>query len=220
MANTENQLFTVEEALSRLGQTRHQGCLLVSKDNALIHIYVQDGFIVRAFGGEIEGKEAVEKALHTAGATYTWLKNIQPPDPEKNIHLHIAEFVLNHGDINQPKNHQTVRLGKTAVKTEGEINFRYFLVPKDQQTVKHYLTKVATVVGRDKSSDLVIDNKDVSRRHCILDIQARGLHILDLDSSNGTFINGILVKDGYLEHGDLIELGPCGLIVNRESNKL
>jgi hypothetical protein len=219
MDMSENQLFTVEEALTRLGQSKRQGCLLVSKDNELIHLYVQDGFIVRAFGARSEGKASVEKALHSPGATYTWLRDIQPPHPEKNVHLHIAEFVLKYGDINRPppSSTETGKIGTPRVKNGGDIQFKYFLVPKNQHTVKHYLTKITTVVGRDKSSDLVIDNHDVSRRHCILDVQSRGLHILDLDSSNGTFVNGILVKDGYLNPGDLVELGPCEFIVNRES---
>lgn len=220
MDTSENQLFTVEEALTRIGQTRRQGCLLVSQNNELIHLYVQDGFIVRAFGVNSEGKQSVEKALHSPGATYTWLRDIQPPNPEKNVHLHIGEFVLKYGDINQPKTTatETGKIRKTGVKPEENVKYKYFLVPKDQQTVKHYLTKAATVIGRDKSSDLVIENNDISRRHCILDVQSRGLHILDLDSSNGTFVNGILVKDSYLNPGDLIELGPCEFIVNRESS--
>jgi hypothetical protein len=214
---SESHLFTVEEALARLGESRRQGCLIVSKDNELIHIYVQDGFIVRAFGARREGKESVEKALHGTGTTYTWLRDIQPPNPEKNVHLHIGELILRYGDINRPSSPETAKIPPVKAKNGGDVQYKYFLVPKNQHTVKHYLTKVTTVVGRDKSTDLVIDNNDVSRRHCILDIQSRGLHILDLDSSNGTFVNGILVKDAYLNPGDLIELGPCEFIVNRES---
>ena len=220
MDTSEHQLFTVEEALARLGQSRRQGCLLVSKDTHLIHLYVQDGFIVRAFGPGSEGKQSVEKALHAKGATYTWLRDVQPPNPEKNIHLHIGEFVRKYGDITLPQSKETGKIPSALTKNGEEVQFKYCLVPKDQHTVKHYLPKTATVIGRDKSSDLVIDNNDISRRHCILDVQSRGLHILDLDSSNGTFVNGILVKDSYLNPGDLIELGPCEFIVNREaSNK-
>ena len=62
MTSANNQLFTVEEALSRLGQTREQGCLLASKGAELIHIYVQDGFVIRAYSGVKEGEEAVDQA--------------------------------------------------------------------------------------------------------------------------------------------------------------
>jgi len=40
---------------------------------------------------------------------------------------------------------------------------------------------------------------------------------LDLDSTNGTFVNGLLVRDGQVNPGDRIELGPCMFTLNREA---
>ena len=217
MTNTDNQLFTLEEALSRVGQNRAQGCLLAFKGTELIHIYVQDGFVVRAHSPVKVGEAAVEQALHLADSSYTWLRGVQPPNPAKNIHLNIRELTTKHGNINKPKIIETSRLAGGVEKKETESKFKYFLVPQDKPTEKLFLTKISTVLGRDKTSDLMIDNSDVSRRHCLLDIQARGVFILDLDSTNGTFVNGILVRDGYLNPGDRIELGPCGFTVNREA---
>ena len=216
MTTTDNQLFTVEEALFRLAQTREQGCLLASKGAELIHIYVQDGFVIRAYSGIKEGEQAVDQALHLTDASYTWLRGVQPPDPNKNIYLNIRELTIKHGNITRNKVAETSRVLGMA-KKETESKFKYFLVPQDKPTDKLFLTKTSTVLGRDKTSDLVIDNSDVSRRHCLLDIQARGVFILDLDSTNGTFVNGILVRDGYLNPGDRIELGPCIFTVNREA---
>ncbi len=215
MSSANNLLFTVEEALVRLGQTKEQGCLLVSKGTELIHIYVQDGFVIRAYSGIRDGEEAVEQAMHLADASYTWLRGTQPPDPNKNIYLSIREFAAKHGNITKSKVAETSRVVGMA-KKESESKFKYFLVPQDRPTEKLFLTKTSTVLGRDKTSDLAIDNSDVSRRHCLLDIQARGVFILDLDSTNGTFVNGILVRDGYLNPGDRIELGPCMFTLNRE----
>lgn len=216
MTNTDNQLFTVEEALSRLGQNREQGCLLVSKGAEMIHIYVQDGFVVRAYSGAKEGEGAVDQALHMKDASYTWLRGIQPPNPSKNIYFNIQELIVKHGNIIKPKMIETSRLSGVE-KKERESKFKYFLVPKEKPTEKLFLTKTSTVLGRDKTSDLVIDNTDVSWRHCLLDIQSRGVFILDLDSTNGTFVNGSLVRDGYLKPGDRIELGPCMFVINRET---
>src|ERR1700733_13751356 len=98
MTNTDNQLFTVEEALSRLGQNREQGCLLVSKGAELIHIYVQDGYVVRAHSAVKEGEGAVDQALHLPDSSYSWLRGIQPPNPVKNIHLSIRELTIKHGN--------------------------------------------------------------------------------------------------------------------------
>ena len=216
MSSAPNELFSVEEALSRLGQTGAQGCLLVSKGTELIHIYVQGGFVIRAYSGVKEGEQAVDQALHLADSSYTWLRSAQPPDPNKNIYLSIREFTVKHGDITKPKMIETSRLAGVE-KKETESKFRYFLVPQERPTNKLYLTKISTVLGRDKASDLVIDNSDVSWRHCLLDIQSRGVFILDLDSTNGTFVNGVLIRDAYLNPGDRIELGPCMFTINREA---
>lgn len=215
MTNTDNQLFTAEEALSRLAQNKEQGCLLVSKGAELIHIYVQDGFVVRAHSSLKVAAEAVDQALHLKDASYTWLRGVQPPNPAKNTHISILELTAKYGNVAKPKMIATSRLGGVE-KKETESKFKYFLIPEDKPTEKIYLTKTSTVMGRDKTSDFFIDNSDVSWRHCLLDIQARGLSILDLNSTNGTFVNGTLVRDAPLNPGDRIELGPCMFTVNRE----
>jgi hypothetical protein len=219
MPSVNNQLFTVEEAFNRLGQNHEQGCLLVSKASELIHIYVQDGFVVRAYSGIKEGEAAVEQALHMSDSSYTWLRGVQPPNPIKNTFLSIRELAAKHGTLTKPQMVQTGRLAGMEKKEieSGEAIFRYFLVPQERLMEKLYLTKTSTVMGRDKTADLVIDNTDVSWRHCLLDIQTRGVFILDLDSTNGTFVNGILVRDGQVNPGDRIELGPCMFTLNREA---
>jgi len=216
MTNTDNQLFNVEDALARLGQNKQQGCLLVTKGTELIHIYVQDGFVVRAHGSGKEGPEAVDQAIHLRESSYTWLRGIQPPNPVKNTHISILELTAKFGSIAQPKMIATGRLGAVE-KKETESRYKYFLVPADRPTEKLYLTKTSTVMGRDPTSDLFIDNSDVSWRHCLLDIQASGLSILDLNSTNGTYLNGKLVQNAHLNHGDKIELGPALFTVNREA---
>ncbi len=89
MTNTDNQLFSVEDALIRLGQNKYQGCLLVSKGAELIHIYVQDGFVVRAIGSAKEGPEAVEQAIHLKDSSYTWLRgNPAAESDQEHPHEH------------------------------------------------------------------------------------------------------------------------------------
>lgn len=219
MSSLNGQLFKVEEALSRLGENKEQGCLLVSKGAVLITIYVQNGLVVSATSGHKNGEDAVDYALHLADASYHWIRGVQPPDPSSNIHLNIHGFILTNGSIYKSKTAETGKLRSRVADTGAESNYRYFLVPESQPTVKLFLTKTATVLGRNESSDLVIDNADVSGRHCILDIQSRGLFILDLDSTNGTYVNGVFVKDGYVNSGDVLELGSYRLTVNRESQK-
>jgi hypothetical protein len=212
-------LFSAEEALGRLGQNKEQGCLLVSKGAEMVQIYVQDGFVIRASSRAKEGEDAVDLALHMTDALCTWLRGVQPPLNAKNIHLSILELTVKHGDVTKPKMIVTSRLAGTP-KQENAGVFKYFLIPHDKPTERIYLTKSSTVMGRDLTADLVIDNTDVSWRHCLLDIQTRGVFVLDLDSTNGTFVNGTLVRDANLNPGDLLELGGCKFTLNREAPQL
>jgi pSer/pThr/pTyr-binding forkhead associated (FHA) protein len=132
------------------------------------------------------------------------------------LHLSIREITATQGAAAKPKMIETSRL-TPAHKIENEPLFRYFLVPQNKMSERTYLTKTSTVLGRDPTADVVIDNTDVSWRHCLLDIQTRGVFIRDLDSTNGTYVNTILVRDGQVNPGDRIELGPYSFTLNREA---
>jgi len=218
MASVDPQLFTVAEALMRLAENKEQGCLLVFKGAELIHLYVKDGFVIRASSGTKESEQALEQAIHLPNVSYTWLRGVQPPPADKLIFLNLKTFMAAHTQATKPKMIETSRLaGSEKKEKEADPKYRYYLVPQDKLMEKIYLTKTSTVLGRADTSDVVITNSDVSGRHCILDIQTRGVFILDLDSTNGTFVNGNLVRDSYLNPGDRIELGPCLYVINREA---
>jgi len=218
MTSSDNQLFSPEEALSRLGQNKEQGCLMVSKGSELVSVYVQNGFVLHATSGTRKGQDALDYAVHLSEASYQWIRGIQTPDPSGNIYVNIEEFLFKHGNLGD-KIAETGRIRTRTASVAAEKRYSYFLVPESQPTVKLYLTKTATVLGRDKTSDLVIDEHNVSGRHCILDIQSRGLFVLDLDSSNGTYVNDLFVRDGYVNHGDILELGSYRMTINREVRK-
>lgn len=69
------------------------------------------------------------------------------------------------------------------------------------------LTKERTILGRRPDSDVVIANMAVSGRHACLIQQDQQVTIEDLDSTNGTYVNGRAVKNALLQDGDLIEIG-------------
>jgi len=62
-------------------------------------------------------------------------------------------------------------------------------------------------VGRDPSNLLSISDPSLSRRHCALVRDNEGYKIRDLDSRNGTSVNGVSVKEAQLRHGDQISVG-------------
>ena len=69
------------------------------------------------------------------------------------------------------------------------------------------LTKDRTSLGRRPYNDVVIDNLAVSGEHAVLQMTGADVHIEDLNSTNGTYINGKAVKKQLLRHNDTIEIG-------------
>jgi len=67
------------------------------------------------------------------------------------------------------------------------------------------------VIGRDPRCELPIAAADVSRRHARIAADEEGHRIVDLGSTNGTWVNGRPVTSRRLEPGDRIELGSCVL---------
>ena len=62
-------------------------------------------------------------------------------------------------------------------------------------------------IGRDASNDLPIGDPSVSRRHCLIYREPGGYKVRDLDSRNGTLVNGEAVQDRWLHHLDEITIG-------------
>ena len=69
------------------------------------------------------------------------------------------------------------------------------------------------VVGRGQDADIVLSDESVSRRHAIITITDSGATIVDLDSHNGTFINGQRVKSAQVLEGDELRLGESRLVL-------
>ena len=60
------------------------------------------------------------------------------------------------------------------------------------------------VIGRGSDCDLVLDEVEMSRRHAVIENSGDGIYLRDLGSSNGTFVNGVQVRDAVLHPDDQI----------------
>jgi pSer/pThr/pTyr-binding forkhead associated (FHA) protein len=69
------------------------------------------------------------------------------------------------------------------------------------------LTKDRTTLGRRPYNDIVIDNLAVSGEHAVLQMSGNEVYLEDLNSTNGTYINGKAVKKQLLANNDTVEIG-------------
>ncbi|HEX2716646.1 MAG TPA: adenylate/guanylate cyclase domain-containing protein [Gemmatimonadaceae bacterium] len=63
------------------------------------------------------------------------------------------------------------------------------------------------VVGRALTSDIPVLDPTISRRHAEVACDESGVHVRDLGSSNGTFLNGVKVDEARLAPGDIVTFG-------------
>jgi pSer/pThr/pTyr-binding forkhead associated (FHA) protein len=69
------------------------------------------------------------------------------------------------------------------------------------------LTKDRTTLGRRPYNDIVIDNLAVSGEHAVLQMTGSDVYLEDLNSTNGTYVNGKAAKKQLLHNADVIEVG-------------
>jgi len=95
---------------------------------------------------------------------------------------------------------------KTA--EEADIPFTFRILPGSIKTV-----------GRATRADFIVDAALVSRLHCRLTAGATELEVVDLDSTNGTFVNGTRTTRAVLKNGDRLGVGRVELTVMRAADQ-
>jgi len=71
-------------------------------------------------------------------------------------------------------------------------------------------------VGRAPRADFIVDAALVSRLHCRLTATGEAVDVVDLDSTNGTYINDQRVKSGCIKSGDRLRVGRVEFMIQRQ----
>jgi adenylate cyclase len=88
------------------------------------------------------------------------------------------------------------------------------LIIKDAkgETRRYSIHKTPFSIGRSRTNDLPLETKIVSRDHAQIVRDKGGLVLVDLNSLNGTFLNGSPIKKAPLKHGDEIRVGETLMV--------
>ncbi len=74
------------------------------------------------------------------------------------------------------------------------------------------------LVGKSVACDVKLEDREVSRRHAAFELDSVGVRVVDLDSTNGTWVNGVRVRDAYLPPQALVQVGSSGLRVELDGS--
>ena len=85
----------------------------------------------------------------------------------------------------------------------------------------HYpLLAAITILGRDNTADVILDDPGISRQHTEIRVTSDGPHLItnirDLGSTNGTFVNGERITSQRLTDGDRLNVGRTTLVFRAE----
>ena len=87
------------------------------------------------------------------------------------------------------------------------------LFKKDGSQKAFSLSSGTTIIGRRHDCDLCVPLMVVSKRHCQLSQNMEAVKIRDLDSRNGTFLNGKRINETTVKAGDYIRIGPLTFLL-------
>jgi len=96
---------------------------------------------------------------------------------------------------------------KSAPAVETTPRVRRYLIGVDLVGQVHEVTRHRVNIGRTHENDLRIVDPTVSRLHAMLTLRGGEAMLVDANSRNGVFVNGIQVRYAKLEDGDLVTFG-------------
>jgi len=100
----------------------------------------------------------------------------------------------------------------SIVKESGGRELQKLCLTLNRETLKEFELKDSKIlIGRSELCDISISSRFVSKHHALLVRTENAMHLLDLNSTNGTFINSRRIQSKVMRHDDVISLGNHGI---------
>jgi polysaccharide biosynthesis transport protein len=75
-----------------------------------------------------------------------------------------------------------------------------------------WLDKDEILIGREATCEVCLKDEEVSRKQCAVKADNGSFRIMDFSSRNGSFVNGVPIREKFLQHGDKIRIGATELV--------
>lgn len=103
----------------------------------------------------------------------------------------------------------------TSQKEQKSIPPIILIANNDNSSYENRYIQPEIIIGRDPTCDLILDQETISLRHCKLFHQNKQWWAVDINSTNGTYLNNSLVESAtVLTDDDILRLGSINIVVS------
>jgi polysaccharide biosynthesis transport protein len=102
------------------------------------------------------------------------------------------------------------RMGEARRKARVEA--RLVIIAGANRGAVVWLDKEEILIGRAAICELCLEDEAVSRKQCAVKADSGSFVIIDFESRNGSFVNGVAIREKVLQHGDKIRIGATELV--------
>jgi hypothetical protein len=206
-------LATLAEVLQTCCTARRSGQITFRSGESSGYVYLQHGHVLHALCGTVEGDEAVYRMLSWPGGGFTVDQDVLPH--KKTVSLTWEQLLFEGARRDDESLGGRPELGMEPVKTAEPVSStrvkdsqpKLTLILPDQRPLVHELQAEYTHVGRASENEVPLSYPSVSNRHCIFVLSGPDVLLRDLNSSNGTVVNGTPISEVILRPGDVIQVG-------------
>lgn len=110
------------------------------------------------------------------------------------------------------KEAETAAAPEDKTEMEGEIAGTLTIIVKGEEIGTFDITPTPIIVGRDPRSDVVINSETISKSHLKITPQEDQFLLVDLGSTNGTYVNKEKITETLVTPDDMVQLGKRGNI--------
>lgn len=201
------------EVLQMCCLSRRSGQITFRSGESYGFVYIQQGRVLHALCGMIEGEEAIYSMLTWPGGGFSLDEDILPH--KKTVTLTWEQLLFegarraDEGEIgarNLPGVPVTTAEPAMSIRPKGSQP-KLTVTRPDLPQVTVELTAEYTHVGRGSGNEIFLPYPSISNRHCIFILSGPDVVLRDLNSSNGTLVNGVPISEAILRPADIIQIG-------------
>jgi hypothetical protein len=198
------------EILQTCCLSRRSGQITFRSGESYGFVYIQQGRVLHALCGTKEGEEAVYQMFSWDAGNFSLDQDILP---HKKTITSTWEQLLFEGARRAdattltPANSATITTLEPLALRTPDSQPKLTLTRPDLPPVVVPLEQEYTHVGRAPGNEIPLPYPSISNRHCIFIQSGAEVVLRDLNSSNGTSVNGEMISEVILRPGDLIQVG-------------